>query len=295
MKRASLAVVWGLSLMGLLAAGNLNPSGPPTAGTMKPLDDIEPRTAVQSLPGSPSALHVITEPGSYYLTGNITSNMTHAIEIRASDVTVDLMGYRIWSSWSRMIIGHPTALDGIYIIPGQTNIEIRNGSIVSDQEALRRGFRYAIYAPLDSDPEPDVSSDHIRVIGVRIRGGAEGGINMLGYGHLVQDCTVSRTGGDGIYIGTCGAVSGNVCYANTGNGISSMTGSRITANTCDKNTGFGILGGWGCTVVSNTCSLNAYWGISLGGDCLVDQNTAYNNGDGNLAGGSGSVMGTNKQ
>lgn len=36
-------------LMGLCAvgwAGNLDPSSPPTAGTMKPLDQVEPRTAL---------------------------------------------------------------------------------------------------------------------------------------------------------------------------------------------------------------------------------------------------------
>ena len=47
-----------------VSAGPLTPPGPP-APTSKTLNEIEPRTPINSLP------FVIEEPGSYYLTRNL--------------------------------------------------------------------------------------------------------------------------------------------------------------------------------------------------------------------------------
>src|SRR6476619_6633553 len=68
----------------LLAQGSLVPPGAP-APTMKTLDQIEPRTAITSLPIT------ISNPGSYYLTGNVTATADGtAITIAADNVTIDL-------------------------------------------------------------------------------------------------------------------------------------------------------------------------------------------------------------
>ena len=60
-------VTAGLFLVCLLiwtaGAGELDPPGPPTAGTMKTLDEVEPRTAIHQ---SDIPL-IITDSGSYYL------------------------------------------------------------------------------------------------------------------------------------------------------------------------------------------------------------------------------------
>jgi len=55
-------------------AGDLNPPPGPVASTMKTLSEVEPRIAVNSIntPGDADSLFKITQPGSYYLTGNIT-------------------------------------------------------------------------------------------------------------------------------------------------------------------------------------------------------------------------------
>src|ERR1051325_5982475 len=70
----------------VLAQGNLAPPGAP-APTMKSLAQIEPRTPISSLPFS------ITQPGSYYLSGNLTG--TTGITIAASGVTLDLNGFEL--------------------------------------------------------------------------------------------------------------------------------------------------------------------------------------------------------
>ena len=78
-----------------LLAGPLDPPAGPIAPTYKTLTEVEPRTAINAsnTPGDIDSLFKITQPGSYYLTGNIQSVVgTHAIEICNDNVTMDCNG-----------------------------------------------------------------------------------------------------------------------------------------------------------------------------------------------------------
>src|SRR6202521_1330586 len=94
-------------------AGPLDPPGPPssTAGV------LHPGTPITALP------YTISQPGSYYLTGNLTMAVAgdDGIQIVAKDVTLDLGGFTLNGAG----IGH----DGVVVgTVDDDGITIRNGS-----------------------------------------------------------------------------------------------------------------------------------------------------------------------
>ena len=78
------------------AQGPLTPPPGAPAPVMKSLDQIEARTPVNTLPGDATATHIITLPGSYYLTSAISGNTGKVgIRIEAVNVTLDLNGFAL--------------------------------------------------------------------------------------------------------------------------------------------------------------------------------------------------------
>ncbi|HRJ51035.1 MAG TPA: right-handed parallel beta-helix repeat-containing protein, partial [Phycisphaerales bacterium] len=108
----------------ILTAGPLDPPAGPIAPTYKTLGEIEPRTAINAAntPGNSSAVYVISQPGSYYLTGDVVNTTTrHSILISADHVTIDLNGFAIRGNFSN--------ISGIAVSGSRTNLAIRNGTI----------------------------------------------------------------------------------------------------------------------------------------------------------------------
>ena len=110
------ALLIAIPLAALLAApimvGDVNPPPGPVTGTMKPLSQVEPRTPVETLPSDPSATRVISQPGSYYLTANLSvaGGSLSGIEIATSGVTLDLCPTSNWQAGLvPSIAAHPLA------------------------------------------------------------------------------------------------------------------------------------------------------------------------------------------
>src|SRR4051794_12644704 len=95
-----------LSCSALFGQGPLPPPGPP-GPTMKTLDQVEPRTDIATLPGDATYLHVISLPGSYFLSGNLTNTASGkgGIHVAANDVTIDLAGFSVTNSGTSPVNG----------------------------------------------------------------------------------------------------------------------------------------------------------------------------------------------
>jgi hypothetical protein len=136
---AGLAGLAGIAAFSRTAhAGPINPPAGPIASTGRTVQEIydkvartdfglaEPRIPVQSLPGSATAQYVISQPGSYYLTGNIQGVAgKNGIQILARNVTLDLSGFSLIGTIdckSAIVIG----LEGVNELD---HVHIRNGSI----------------------------------------------------------------------------------------------------------------------------------------------------------------------
>jgi hypothetical protein len=119
---ASLALTFLSALIPQLsivfAQGSLTPPGAP-APTMKSLAQIEPRTPITAVP------FTISEPGSYYLTTNVTTTVSNAIVIVANGVTLDLNGFTISSTVASAANGGTAIL----LAGGLSDISILNGHI----------------------------------------------------------------------------------------------------------------------------------------------------------------------
>ena len=110
----------------ILAQGPLAPpAGAPAAG-MRTLEQIEPRTPIPKSPVVPIAgpHFTITQPGSYYLTGNVEVASGDGIVISSGNVTLDLNGFALISKTAT-----PAAGSAILLSPNLRGVEVKNGRI----------------------------------------------------------------------------------------------------------------------------------------------------------------------
>ena len=194
----------------LLAQGPLTPPPGAPAPTMKTLDQVEPRTPIDAThtPGDADSLFKITQPGSYYLTGNVTGvDAKYGIEIAASGVTLDLNGFDL--------VGVAGSLDGVAVTPlNLVNINVRNGSVRSWGG--------------DGINLLDAATSATNVADIVASQNVGGGIKM-GFGGTITRCTCYNNTGFGI-AGASGTVI-TECAANTNGSHGITTGSDAPSAT----------------------------------------------------------------
>jgi hypothetical protein len=215
---------------------------------MKTLQQVEPRVPISSAP------FTISQPGSYYLTTNLTVSGGNAITIATNGVTLDLNGFTISSTTN------PASGTAVLIGSGLRNIAIQNGHIqggVTNNGSgvfSGPGFGYGIYYT-GSAPQ------NVRVSGVSVSGcqyhgiyvgswrehdrgelrGADGGRYGI-VANTIRGCVALDCGGTAIYgqqvsdsrgesVGGTGlsASTAQNCYGSSSSG----TGlSATTAQNC---------------------------------------------------------------
>lgn len=273
----------GLSVLILTAcagstlAGPLSPPAGPVLPSMKTLQDIEPRTPINSItcPGDNDALpsvFKITQSGSYYLPGNLTAVATKiAIEVAADNVTIDLNGFTIRDG-----------LAGIAYIGVGADITVRNGTL---RDCANGGI------VLSGVVRP-------RVEQVTVSGCAGSDGFDLGEQAIVVDCT-SRGNFNGFTCRGSTSIRGCTAEANSQLGFGFL-GSGIAIDGCvaKNNLWTGFLGGEGAftnctakgngfmgfdtlsnTILTNCVAIgNAEHGIDTGDTCVVRDSVAQGNG-----------------
>lgn len=263
--------VCAVAVVAVVSGAVAGPLTPP-AGPVAPTPGPEPRTAINAAntPGDANSRFRITAPGSYYVTGNLFGVQgDHGIEIAASNVTIDLMGFSV--------TGIPLALDGITTDGVRDNITILNGSITnwgSDGINLTAGG----------------IGDGYRIEGVTAS-------DNLGYGVRVGNRAVVRSsiatsnGDDGFNLNSNAALSDCVASLNGARGFTVGSSSTLTACTASNNTTDGIFLVANAAAMNCTSISNSGRGFYVGLACVISRCVASSNaGDGIYSIGDGTSI-----
>lgn len=254
---AGLAGVAGLSR--LAKAGPLDPPvGPitPTGKTLQRIDDriartdagfAEPRIPVQSLPGSASAVHVITQPGSYYLTENISGEPgKNGIEIRADSVSLDLSGHALIGNGGLSGVTSPLSFGAFRVFNGSASGWSEWG--IDLQGAIANGYLSAIENIIVSESGGGIRVRLGRVRECTVWGCATNGIE--GVTSVIESCFAGSNANVGIQAGFTSAVHRCNAVAN-GTGVYVYVNASAIDCVVEGDFGTGISAGSQCLVRGN--------------------------------------------
>lgn len=261
-------------------AGPITPPVGPVASTGKSINDVEPRIPIgpTTTPGSADAMHAITLPGSYYLTGNLSVGPGQSgIVIQSHNVTIDLMGFTIQGSEGSLDGVRSddqwfatTVLNGVVTRMGRDGVTLHNfsntmNSRVSGIHAHRNG-RHGIAA--------DASAVVTHCTAVF---NGSNGISTRA-SSVVSDCAASQNGGSGILVSSFSIISKCTSYANGSHGFELSGGCDISDCSASVNSKHGVMAGDTCVITGNSVSFNSQTGIRAAGACLIRDNTCSTNG-----------------
>jgi parallel beta-helix repeat protein len=260
-------------------AGPLDPPAGPIAPTHKTLSEVEPRTAVNAAntPGIGTNLFKITQPGSYYLTGDIQGVPSKCgIEIAADGVSLDLNGFDL--------VGVPGSLDGVRVTKiGADNVAISNGGVrLWGEDGIDAAFPgSAIGATITAIRAYSNGFSGIRassnVVITRCTAYAnfDHGITATQAATII-DCCVSENTGDGIRAGEGSTIVSCTSYDNDSIGVRCFPDCTVTACTSIRNSTGIDAGG---TISNCTAAKSTFNGISARADTAVSACTARDNGN----------------
>lgn len=246
----------------LLTAGPLDPPTGDIAPTYKTLNDIEPRIplSLSTTPGDADSMFRIAARGSYYLAGNLNVSAANvsAIEIAASNVTIDLNGYSINSVNTAAVIRVSTGT--------AIGITIRDGSII--------GGGYGI------DLAPAGVGAGERGLIERINVSNSSAIGMrVGVGFMISDCHVAGCTLDGMVVGAQSTLLRVGAIGNFRSGIVAGAGVVITdcVSSFNSSMGFDLGAGPGATISRSLASTNMSDGFLAWTGSTIDACTAHDN------------------
>lgn len=240
----------GAGVAVVATAGPLTPPAGSVAPTYKTLTEVEPRIAVQSLAGAPP--YFITQPGSYYLTGNVSAVAgQRGIYINADNVTLDLNGFAM--------IGNLNSDDAVYF-NGRRNVTVRNGVI---RDWVKEGI-------------DGFGSNNVRLENITVDNCPNGFGVIVGDGARIVNSSVSRAAA-GFITGSKATLVNCTAEANTGTGFSTGLSANLQTCTADGNTGDGFVTGAGTDATSCIARANGGHGFSFDGWAGLNSSVSVGN------------------
>jgi hypothetical protein len=221
---------------------------------MKSLDQVEPRIPVDvtHTPGDSNSTYIISQPGSYYLTGNLVGESGKTgISIQADFVTLDLNGFQLAGGG-----GTSSGINGV----NNVHTRIFNGTvsgwgstgIVCGSEAML---------------------DHIS----SFQNGAHG--IVVATRSIICDCKAHSNGGDGIALALNCRISNCISTNNVVgiDGTPNSNGSIVDGCVAYANSSSGINLSGECIILHCDCVANGGPAIQVGSvaqirDCVVGGN-----------------------
>lgn len=259
MQKQKIVALCVSTMSAISLAGPLSPPAGPVAPTAGP----EPRIAINATntPGDADSLFKITQPGSYYLTGNITGVAgKHGIEIAASGVTLDLNGFDLVGVPAMGSFDGVTATDSSF-----ESIEVKNGSIRNWGDD---GVDLGTSGSLNS-----------AIVDLRASGNSGDGISA-GTGCRLSRVSVYNNAVHGISLNSRSTIIECTAHDNGSSGIATLTSCTISGCTATSNGISGITGSFGSMIYGNSVRSNAADGIVVGASCFVLNNACHSNGQG---------------
>ena len=238
------------SLAFTASAGPLDPPGGPVSPTMKTLQQVEPRTPVNSdtCPGDATSEFRIQQAGSYYLTSDIhAADGRSAIKIEASGVTLDLNGFTVVG-----VPGHST----IFTTTG--HVTVKNGRIRLGKVGLH------------------VQGNFAHAENLRVETTDEAGI-LVGQTSTIRNCVAWFSGGNGITASAQSQVEKCTVDSVSGNGVNVGPNSIVTETTVRDADGTGIVTNINCVVRDCTAISSGLDGLYLSAGTIVKDCTTFLN------------------
>ncbi len=307
-------------LAGTALAGPITPPVGPVTSTMKTLSEVEPRIAINATntPGDANSVYRISQPGSYYLAGNIAGigGRNAVVFIAADGVTLDLRGFQIVGNGGQYGV-EAGAVRGTAILNGSVK-DLGTAGISLGQSS---GTTVRDLCIINASESGITLGAHGIVERCTIVQSGLGGISV-GASSIVRDCTASggsiaftmtrsvvencsATGAEeiGFSVGENSTVTG--CTASAcGSGFQAASQARfincgVLGSTAAGSAGTGILSGFngivdhcsaingmsdgilandGATIRNCTVTANAGYGIVVDSRCTIVGNTSSGNG-----------------
>lgn len=262
--------------------GSLAPLGAP-APAMKTLQQVEPRIDLSTVPGSSGIEHQITQSGSYYLSDNLVVSNSIGIIITASDVTLDLNGFRIIKTGGQ-------SGQAIYV-SGIRNITIKNGNIQEFEDGIYMYGSDGLY------PTKGARLENInisRCTGYGLFVGAMSKVINCHFSEIsgsaalfaaanssIQNCTADNSsGGDGFHLLAGAKISDCSAINSRDDGFNASSNSIFNACTATDNGDDGFEVGSGASVTKCNASRNTGNGFngnneSVFTDCIANYNAGF--------------------